>query len=68
MKALRFFAPEDVRLVDVPDAYQVGDIVAVPIPASGLAPAPQFSSHQAAVWQLDVGFALDLGGAAATAG
>ncbi len=56
------------RFVSAPDYYDIGDVVAVPMPPSGVASPPAWSSHQTALFQLDVGLAFDLGAAASTAG
>lgn len=51
-----------VRALPVPDFYRVGDVVAVPVGA-GPAVAPTVSTHQLAVFQFDVGLAIDVSGA-----
>jgi hypothetical protein len=54
-----------VRLVSVPTSYAIGDLVAVPLSASGSATPPSFATRDSVVFQFDVGLAIDVGGAAA---
>jgi hypothetical protein len=58
------FGPS-VRFVPFPKSYRVGDVVPVARPSSGGTPsAPEFAKDETALWQFDLGIALDLAGAA----
>jgi hypothetical protein len=62
------FGPS-VRFVPVPTQYRIGDVTSVPLPTNGAAPsAPIVDTREAALIQLDVGLAIDLGGAATAVG